>query len=280
MDLIKIASEIREIIKIKQSELQLTFEEDSHRYEMIDLDGNLRSDWPSVSKIMKLFYTEFPKEEVAYKKAKGDKAVADKLIMEWEAAGTYSTNLGSRTHFFLEKDLIGRYGDFKSLRQPIYECDFEQIVKSDTMISAGIQYIELMLFKRNGVLVDTEMVLGSNRLGYTGQPDKVWLFLNEKNELGFVITDWKTNKIKNFEVNFFTKQMRPPFQSLPDNALGHYNIQLPFYGKLLLDMLKGTKYENIKLFGCVIVLLKEDGTFEEFRVNKNIINIILNMDLN
>lgn len=279
MNLNEIALEIRDIINEKQNKLKLTFEEESHKYEMMDINGNLRQDWPSVSKVMKLFYDEFPKEEIALKVAKGNKERAQELITEWEAAGTYSTNLGSRTHFLLEKELISKYGDYKSLRQPIFECDFEQILKSDSMISAGKAYIELML-KRNGVLLDTEMVLGSNILGYTGQPDKVWLFLNDNNELGLVITDWKTNKVKNFQVNQFTKSMKSPFQYLPDNALGHYNTQLPFYGRLLLDMLKDTKYEKIKLFGCIIVLLKEDGTFEEFRVGKNIINTVFNLNLN
>jgi hypothetical protein len=44
-------------------------------------------------------------------------------------------------------------------------------------------------------------------------------------------------------------------------------------------MLKGTKYENIKLYGCIIVLLKEEKDFEEFRVPKDIINKILEMDM-
>jgi hypothetical protein len=44
-------------------------------------------------------------------------------------------------------------------------------------------------------------------------------------------------------------------------------------------MLQGTKYENIKLFGCIIVLVKDDGTFEEFRVPKDVITTILDMDM-
>jgi hypothetical protein len=79
----------------------------------------------------------------------------------------------------------------------------------------------------------------------------------EQTEFGLVITDWKTNKPKNFEVSFFTKPMKYPFQNHPNNALGHYFTQLPFYGKLILKMLEGTKYENIKLYGCIIVLIKE-----------------------
>jgi hypothetical protein len=61
--------------------------------------------------------------------------------------------------------------------------------------------------------------------------------------------------------------------------LGHYYLQLPLYGKLLVKMLEGTKYENIKLLGCIVVLLKENSEYEEFRVPKPLINTILDMDI-
>jgi hypothetical protein len=44
-------------------------------------------------------------------------------------------------------------------------------------------------------------------------------------------------------------------------------------------MLKGTKYENIKLLGCVVVLLRDDSTYTEYRVPQPIINTILSMDI-
>ena len=42
-------------LKQKQKELQLTFEESAHKYTMVDVDGNLHSNWPSVSKVLKKF---------------------------------------------------------------------------------------------------------------------------------------------------------------------------------------------------------------------------------
>jgi hypothetical protein len=45
-------------------------------------------------------------------------------------------------------------------------------------------------------------------------------------------------------------------------------------------MLEGSKYENIGLFGAIIVLLKEDGTFEEFRIPKEVINQVMKLKLN
>jgi hypothetical protein len=278
-DLNEIAKEIREILQKRRDELELTFVEDTHTYYMKDLKGEIRDNYPSVSKVMKLFYEEFDSEGISYKKANGDLEVQKQLLDEWKAAGDYSTNMGSRVHYLLEKKLIEMFGDYKEVRQPIFECDFTQILKGDSMVVAGSNYLDLMI-ERGAVLLDTEIVLGDPELGYTGQPDKVWLIFNkEMTEFGIVITDWKSNKPKNFEENHFTKRMKYPFQKHPNNALGHYFTQLPFYGKLLLKMLKGTKYENIKLYGCIVVLVKETSEYEEFRVPKEVINTILNMDM-
>jgi len=278
IDLNNIAIEIREILNSKREELGLSFIEEDHIYFMKDLEGKLRNDFPSVSKVLKKFYTEFPVEEMSLKKAKGDVVIAEQLKQEWALAGTYSTNMGSRTHFFLEKETIAKFGDYKQVREPIFECDFTQILKSDSMIHAGKEYIDLMI-ERGAILLDTEIVLGHPELGYTGQPDKVWLIIGKNGEIGLIITDWKTNKPKNFESNQFTKPMKYPFTKQPDNALGHYFVQLPLYGKLLLKMLEGTKYENIKLLGCIVVLLKENGDYEEFRVPKEVINSVMDMNM-
>jgi hypothetical protein len=73
--------------------------------------------------------------------------------------------------------------------------------------------------------------------------------------------------------------MYHPFDLYPNNALGHYYLQLPFYGKLLLKMLEGTKYGDMKLLGSIVVLLKDDGDYQEYRVPKDVINTVLNMDM-
>ena len=279
IDLNEVAKEIRGLLDKRREELDLTFVEDTHTYYMKDETGVVRSDYPSVSKVMKYFYEEFDTEGISLKKAKGDPEVQQQLLDEWRAAGDYSTNMGSRVHYMLEKKTIEMFGDYKEVRQPIFECDFTQVLKGDSMISAGTTYLNLMV-ERGAVLLDTEIVLGDPDLKYTGQPDKVWLIMNkEQTEFGLVITDWKSNKPKNFEESFFTKRMYEPFDKLPNNALGHYFTQLPFYGKLLIKMLKGTKYENIKLYGCVIVLVKENGGYEEFRVPKGVQETILDMDM-
>jgi len=279
IELNEVAKEIRDLLEKRRQDLELTFVEDTHTYYMKDINGEMKSDFPSVSKVIKYFYEEFDSEGISLKKAKGDPEVQQQLLDEWKAAGDYATNMGSRVHYLLEKKVIDMFGGYKEVRQPIFECDFTQVLKGDSMVSAGTSYLNLMV-ERGAVLLDTEIVLGDPELGYTGQPDKVWLIMNkEQTEFGLVITDWKSNKPKNFEESHFTTRMKYPFQKHPNNALGHYFTQLPFYGKLLIKMLQGTKYENMKLFGCIIVLVKETGEYEEFRVPKDVITTILEMDM-
>lgn len=274
MNLSEIAKDIRNSIQLKQADLGLKFEEENHTYTMM---GTTK--WPSVSKVIKKFYKAFPTEEAAFNKAGGNLDLQKQLMEEWAAAGQYSTNLGSRVHYYLEKLLIEKYGNYKEVRQPVFECDLTQLMKSDNMIFAGKRYLELME-SRKVELVDTEIVLGHPDLGYTGQPDKVWLTLNKKgDDYGLLITDWKTNKPKNFQENNYTEKMYKPFENYPNTALGHYYIQLPLYGKLLLKMLEGSKYENIKVYGCIISHLKEDTFFDEYRVPSDVINLVLNMDI-
>ena len=55
MKLSNIAQEIRELVKVRQEQLGLTFEEDKHIYTM-----NGRKNFPSVSTVLKKFYKAFP----------------------------------------------------------------------------------------------------------------------------------------------------------------------------------------------------------------------------
>lgn len=279
MDLNSISKEIRSVIDEKRKKLELTFIEEKHIYYMKDLDGKVKKTFPSVSKIIKKFHKEFDSKAKALQMCDGDVDAAKLLLEDWKLSGDLSTNMGSRVHYLLEKEIIGRYGDYKEVRQPIFNVNQEQINKSDKMIEAGKKFLDLM-HERGGVLLDTEMVLGDPELGYTGQPDKSWLIMNkQQNGFGFVITDWKSNQPKNFEIQPYTGKLFYPFEEFPDNALGHYYLQLPLYARLLMKMLQNTKFSDLKLLGCVVVLLKDDGTFVEYKVPPKIISTIFSMDI-
>jgi|TARA_R110000803_G_scaffold98099_4_gene166254 hypothetical protein len=278
-DLLKISQEIRDIITEKQKEMELTFIEDTHTYHIRKSDGEMTTDYPSVSTVIGQFYTPFPDVQKSFEMSEGCLMSQDVLLKEWRATADYANSQGSRVHYLLEMKLLEMYGSYKEVRQPIFDCNDEQIKNGDIMIEGGLDFIKEM-HKRGAVLLDTEMVLGSQGLKYTGQPDKVWLMLDKNGNLGIVITDWKTNKPKNFEVQPYTEKMLNPFEEYYDTALSHYMIQLPLYGRLLLDMLKGTKYEGIKFLGCVIVHLLHEGVhkYVEYRIPKKFMNTVLTMN--
>jgi hypothetical protein len=279
IDLNEIAQEIRDALEVRRKEMELTFIEEDHIYYMKDVDGVIKSNFPSVSKVIKNFYIPFDAETKSLQMAKGDLVRQQELLEQWKASGDYSTNMGSRVHYLLETETIARYGEYKQVREPIFNCDESQIIKSDSMIGAGNKFLDLMI-ERNAVLLDTEMVLGDPELGYTGQPDKMWLMMNKAQDgFGIVVTDWKTNQPKNFKIQPYTGKMLHPFENYYDTSLTHYYIQLPLYGKLLLKMLQGTKFDTTKLLGCVVVLLKDDGTFEEFKVPMEVTQSILQMNI-
>ncbi len=275
-ELIKISKEIRDVVDIRQKELELSFVEDTHTYYMKNLKGVVESNYPSVSTVIKQFYNEFPELNKSYQMCDGDLIEQDELLKKWRATADYANSKGSRVHYLLETDLLGMYGSYKEVRKPIFECDEQQTNDGNAMIDAGHNFIRSMQ-RRGWVLLDTEMVLGSPELGYTGQPDKVWIRFID-GVLGFLITDWKTNKPKNFEVHAYTESMLEPFEEHMDTALSHYKIQLPLYGRLILDMLKGTKFKDIKFFGCTIVHLTSDGDYKEYDVEDDFINKVLTMD--
>lgn len=279
MNLQEIAKDIKEVITQKQKEFGLEFFEEEHKYYMRDTDGTIKSDFPSVSKVLKSFYKEFDSETISYNKSGGNPQEQERLLKEWSDAGSYATNMGSRTHFILEKKSLDMFGIEKEVRQPIFDCDILQIQKSDSMVNAGEKFLKVMK-DRGAILIDTEMVLGSPELGYTGTPDKLWVMENkEKNGIILFTTDYKTNKPKNFIPTRYTKKMKPPFSFLDDTALSHYYIQLPLYGKLMMNMLKGSKYENINFAGGVVVLLKDDSDYAEYRIPKEVINTVMSMNV-
>lgn len=276
-ELLKIGLDIRNVIDNKQKQLELSFVEDTHTYFIKNKEGKVISDLPSVSSVITQFYEPFDDLTKSLDMCNGDIVLQDSLLTEWRATADYANNRGSRVHYFLEMDLLKMYGSYKDVRKPIFDCNEEQIRTGNNMIDAGHDFIRAM-HRRGAVLLDTEMILGSIDLGYTGQPDKVWLMYDKDGNLGFIITDWKTNKPKNFEIQAWTVPMLPPFQDYDDTSLTHYKIQLPLYGRLILDMLKGTKYENIKFFGCIIVHLLEERKYVEYRVDKQFIDIVMTMN--
>ena len=105
MDLKKESEKIRKILDRRRDQMDLTFIEEDHLYFMRDENGIMRSNYPSVSKIIKKFYEEFDAEGISLRMSGGDRQKQKELLKEWSDKGDYATNMGSRVHYILEKNL-------------------------------------------------------------------------------------------------------------------------------------------------------------------------------
>jgi hypothetical protein len=240
--------------------------EENHIYTMKDSQG-----WPSVSKVISALHEPFDEEGIAMRIAKGDKGKAQVIINGWKEYGEKRASLGSRTHYYLEKYAIEKYGLIKQIREPEHNCDEEYTEISENMIEAGKKFLQTM-DDRGCILIDTETVLGSPELGYVGMPDKWWI-LPMKDYYGIIITDWKSTDQKKFSETKYSKPMRNIFSNYKDTALTKYSIQLPLYGKLIMDMLKDCKVKNIKFLGAVIVRLDNERYYEEYKCDKDLMKL-------
>jgi len=122
-ELLKIGKEIRDIISKSQKKMNLTFVEDDHIYYINDKDGNITTKYPSVSTVIKQFYTDFPALQKSYEMVRCDIREQDNLLKKWRATADYANSKGSRVHYLLETDLLAQYGSYKEVRMPIFDCD-------------------------------------------------------------------------------------------------------------------------------------------------------------
>ena len=64
MDLNQEAEKIRKILNKRREDISLTFIEEDHLYFMRDNNGMIRSNYPSVSKVIKKFYEEYQRKSL------------------------------------------------------------------------------------------------------------------------------------------------------------------------------------------------------------------------
>ena len=65
MNLKDISLEINDLLEKRRQELELTFIEEEHIYYMKDVDGEIKKNFPSVSKIIKKFHKAFDADGMA-----------------------------------------------------------------------------------------------------------------------------------------------------------------------------------------------------------------------
>ena len=257
-ELLEISDDIRKELEKERVNRQLSFVEETHRYGIYDpINEKITHDMPSVSSLLKKWYIPFDAEKKSLSKMKGDVEEARKLKESWEKMGKDASSMGSYAHYKLEQYVWNLYDIDIETRKPFYDMDDEGMLLAQEMLNNGINLVHKII--SNGfVPLDTECIMGSIDLGYFGQCDNLWLGYY-KGRLVFLMTDYKTNKTKNFEESFYNKPMLHPFEKMLDTDLNKYCVQQPLYAQLFTDMLKNTKYKDIPFIGFRILHLRDGG---------------------
>lgn len=257
-ELLNLAEDIRKTLQDVRNKKQLSFVEKTHKYSIYDpVSESIVSHLPSVSTLLKKFHEPFDSFAVSIRMMDGDEDKAEELRDQWTKMGADASSIGSYAHYKLEQYVWNLYDIPIETRKPYYNLNDEEMLLAQEMLNSGVNMVHTIT-SRGFVPLDTETIMGSIELGYFGQCDNLWLGVH-KGKLCFLMTDYKTNKTKNFEEQPYNGQMYEPFQTLKDTALSKYFIQQPLYAQLLKDMLKDTPYKDIPFVGFRIIHLRDGG---------------------
>lgn len=234
MTLEEVKQELRVFDKFK-------FFEEDHHYEC-----NGKKVGISVTRLIEEYSNPFDQQTIAEKVALRDNKSVSEVLEEWEYKNKFACEKGHFAHEFAQ-----------SLWSSII---YQENIKN------GLEDIKIPLesikqqainfyndFRDKFIHIQDEQLVGSEEYDICSAIDH--LFLDEDGNVWLI--DYKTNSIlkgyNDDEKNRrYTKKMLIPLQTLKDDALHHYYLQLSIY-KYLIE-----KYTNIKIYKTMIVYMSEN----------------------
>ena len=266
-----IRQETRDLIKQKFSEIN--FIEEGHKYFIGE------KEYTPVSNIIKLYEPYVNWDEKAAGSARKLGKTKEEVLWDWKYNNLRSTISGTRTHTFGESytnlmcghpelicdDNKRQYLKEYNLIMPTYPKE-EAVKKFYDEKPENLHCIgaELMLSTR--YMENVKPICGTCDILFYEEN------LENPEESGFVLGDWKTNKSL---IKYFARNkgiyMEYPFISMYDEPLSHYTIQFNLYQTMLESI-------GIKVIGRKLIWLKEDGNYEVInieRLDESLMNHIL-----
>lgn len=204
---------------------RIGFQEEGHRYS---IDGKFYN-YPSVSKIVSLYYDAFESDKISKRVAKRRKVSQKEILELWDNIRDKACELGTETHEFAEYKRFERE-DKNNLEKAVLKFHEEFFKDSEYEIVAE----ELDMF--------------SEKYKFFGKTD---LILKNKKTGLLYPADYKTNKDLDKSYGY----MNMPFQYYPCNNFIKYQIQLSLYQILIEESIS-------KVGGRILIWLKRDGTYE------------------
>lgn len=216
------------------------FEED-HHYEC-----NGKRVGISVTRLIEEYSNPFDQQAIAEKVAIRDNKSVSEVLEEWEYKNRFACDKGSTCH---------NYSQILWSKEPydvsIFDNSIEYVSAIHKIQRQATNFYHD--FKDKFTHIQAEQLVGSEEYNICSAVDH--LFLDKDGNVWLI--DYKTNSIlkgyNDDEKNRrYTKNMLIPLQTLKDDALHHYYLQLSIY-KYLIE-----KYTNIKIYKTMIVYMSEN----------------------
>lgn len=216
------------------------FEED-HHYEC-----NGKRVGISVTRLIEEYSNSFDQQAIAEKVAIRDNKDVTQVLQEWQYKNKFACAKGHTCHEYAQSLWSNNKPDIDYFDKSVeytQACD-------KIFIQAGLFYKD---FSDKFIHIQDEQLVGSEEYNIASAVDD--LFLDKEGNVWLI--DYKTNSIlkgyNDDEKNRrYTKNMLIPLQTLKDDALHHYYLQLSIY-KYLIE-----KYTNIKIYKTMIVYMSEN----------------------
>lgn len=216
------------------------FEED-HHYEC-----NGKRVGISVTRLIEEYSNPFDQQAIAEKVAIRDNKDVTQVLQEWQYKNKFACAKGHTCHEYAQSLWSNNKPDIDYFDKSVeytQACD-------KIFIQAGLFYKD---FSDKFIHIQDEQLVGSEEYNIASAVDD--LFLDKEGNVWLI--DYKTNSIlkgyNDDEKNRrYTKNMLIPLQTLKDDALHHYYLQLSIY-KYLIE-----KYTNIKIYKTMIVYMSEN----------------------
>ena len=223
--------------ELEEAFSQLNFEEVSHTYKLGD------KFLPSVTRKLSRFYDCFDANKVVVNYAKkwnrenqNNQKTEQEILDEWDTISKEASDKGTLIHSFTDN-----YPEFP-------EPEFDQqrgILEFFRDLPSNYVVVAIELKMHNEVFAGTTDVILYNIK--TGK---------------LVLVDWKTNK--DLFKNFKGKKLLSPFNTLLDNPINKYKIQLNHYKILIEDM---TRFEIEDMW--IVWLTQEEPNLKAKKTNSN-----------
>jgi ATP-dependent exoDNAse (exonuclease V) beta subunit len=210
----------------------------------------------SCTTFLKQFTEEFDSKYWSQKKASERGIKVEEIIAEWDQTRDRACELGTTVHDWIEH--------FYMINKTELTADNE----ANSRIEKFNKIYESRLSKLTPIASEVRMF--SKKWKLAGTFDQLYYYDGD-----IIIGDWKTNKKLTTDKDYAFNKLKYPFQSLKNNDINKYSIQISIYRLMLEEVGINVSYGFI----CHIPPGEKEATIYKLKDFRSILKKYLNREL-